>query len=140
VKATREIRKLERCQSLPIVAMTANAMQQDRERCVEAGMNDHLAKPVEPEELYRLLFKYLGGRAQAVSPASNDLQKAAALLKELAEKLASGDGAAADLVRTNAGLLQTALGADVYQKLDSLTTGFDFDQALELIQPLATGS
>ncbi len=139
VTATREIRKLKRYQSLPIVAMTANAMQQDRDRCVEAGMNDHLAKPVEPEELYRLLFKYLGGRAQAVSSNAADPEKAAALLKELAEKLASGDGDSADLVRTNAGLLQTVLGADVYQKLDGLTAGFDFDQALALIQP-ATGS
>ena len=46
-------------QDIPIIAMTANAMQQDRERCAEAGMNDHIAKPIDTSELYSKLLKWI---------------------------------------------------------------------------------
>lgn len=59
VTATTEIRKLPGFAELPIVAMTANAMQQDRERCLAAGMNDHLAKPIEPNDLLAALQKWI---------------------------------------------------------------------------------
>lgn len=61
ITATQEIRKLG-FTNLPIVAMTANAMQQDRERCLAAGMDDHLAKPVNPQELAETLAKWIGRR------------------------------------------------------------------------------
>jgi PAS domain S-box-containing protein len=57
--ATRQIRALENGASVPIVALTANAFNTDRERCIEAGMTDFLAKPVDPDALYALLAKYL---------------------------------------------------------------------------------
>ncbi|MBV5317322.1 MAG: PAS domain S-box protein [Desulfobulbaceae bacterium] len=57
--ATREIRTDERFHTLPIVAMTANAMQGDRERCIAAGMNDHVAKPIEPENLWKALLRWI---------------------------------------------------------------------------------
>jgi two-component system sensor histidine kinase/response regulator len=44
---------------IPIIAMTANAMKGDRERCIEAGMNDYLAKPVQPQEFVRVLDRWL---------------------------------------------------------------------------------
>ncbi len=59
VTATREIRKNPRMKDLPIVAMTANAMQADRDRCLAAGMNDHVAKPIEPEDLWKALLKWI---------------------------------------------------------------------------------
>ena len=62
VTATVEIRKLEPFRELPVVAMTANAMQGDRDRCIAAGMNDHLAKPIEPEELWHALSKWIKRR------------------------------------------------------------------------------
>ena len=62
VTAAREIRKEPRFKDLPIVAMTANARQADRERCLAAGMNDHVAKPIEPEELWKALLKWIKPR------------------------------------------------------------------------------
>ena len=60
-EATRQIRKLENqaAATLPIVAMTANAFQEDREAAFAAGMNDHLAKPIDIDLLEKVLKKYL---------------------------------------------------------------------------------
>jgi two-component system sensor histidine kinase/response regulator len=62
VTATEEIRKLPALGALPVVAMTANAMQGDRDRCLAAGMNDHIAKPIEPEDLWKALLKWIAPR------------------------------------------------------------------------------
>lgn len=58
--ATRLIRQLPDCADLPIIAMTANAMAEDRQRCLEAGMNEHIAKPVDVEVLYATIAQCLG--------------------------------------------------------------------------------
>ena len=57
--ATREIRTLPGRAHTPILAMTANAYDDDRARCLEAGMDDFLAKPVEPVQLYSVLLHWL---------------------------------------------------------------------------------
>jgi two-component system, sensor histidine kinase and response regulator len=57
--ATRQIRAMPGRQDVPIVAMTANAFDEDRRACLEAGMNDHLAKPVDPDRLYATLERWV---------------------------------------------------------------------------------
>ena len=62
IQATEAIRKLDAYSNLPIVAMTANAMQADRQRCVAAGMNDFVAKPINPDDLRRKLILWIKPR------------------------------------------------------------------------------
>ncbi len=57
--ATRAIRALDHGAGLPIIAMTANAFSEDRQRCLEAGMNDHVAKPIDPERFFETLLRWL---------------------------------------------------------------------------------
>ena len=60
--ATREIRKDERFKDLPILAMTANVMETDIQKCREAGMWDHIGKPIDPDELFGKLLKWVKPR------------------------------------------------------------------------------
>lgn len=62
LEATREIRKLAHWNNTPILAITANAFEDDREACYDAGMNDFVAKPVDTEELYSIVYKWLSSR------------------------------------------------------------------------------
>ncbi|MGE5471572.1 MAG: ATP-binding protein [Bacteroidota bacterium] len=57
--ATRAIRALKGYAATPILAMTANAFDEDRERCIDAGMDDHIGKPVDPEKLFATIFRWL---------------------------------------------------------------------------------
>jgi two-component system sensor histidine kinase/response regulator len=59
VDATQAIRALPGYASTPILAMTANAFDEDRQICINAGMNDHIGKPVEPEVVFETLLKWL---------------------------------------------------------------------------------
>ncbi|NDY91173.1 hybrid sensor histidine kinase/response regulator [Ideonella livida] len=62
LQASRAIRSLPGRVALPIIAMTANVFGEDRQACREAGMDDHLGKPLEPAALYRCLLRWLPGR------------------------------------------------------------------------------
>ncbi len=59
LQATRLIRAMPDAAELPILAMTANAFDEDKRRRAEAGMNDHLAKPFEPTQLYSMVLRWL---------------------------------------------------------------------------------
>ena len=60
-EATRSIRALDvpKAENIPIIAMTANVFREDIERCLEAGMNDHIGKPIDFNEMMTILKEYL---------------------------------------------------------------------------------
>ena len=68
LQATRAIRRLPDRQTLPVLAMTANAYAEDRTECLAAGMNDHITKPVAPSRLHDCLLHWLDASASAPRP------------------------------------------------------------------------
>ena len=113
-EATREIRKTRSEKDLPIVAMTANAMAGDREKALEAGMNDHVAKPIDPDTLYeaiRTWFKKVGTknseRQERDEPPSPPSPKPEPM--KLPEKL--------DGIDIASGLRRVAGNRELYRKL-----------------------
>ena len=69
-EATRQLRRDARFANLPIIAMTANAQADDRRRCLEAGMNDHIAKPIDVALLYATIGHWLGQAGPALATGS----------------------------------------------------------------------
>ncbi|MBU4263581.1 MAG: response regulator [Proteobacteria bacterium] len=89
LEATRAIRELSNGATLPIVAMTANAFDEDREHCRAAGMNDFITKPVDPEQLFGTLLRWLPATTMvmpAVSGATETLPAALAAIPGLDTK------------------------------------------------------
>ena len=72
-ETTRRLRRMPGLERLPVIAMTANALASERAECLDAGMDDHLAKPFEPEELMARLRRWLprgGGAAPVIDGAA----------------------------------------------------------------------
>lgn len=105
--ATRMIRENPQWRDLPIIAMTANAMRGDRERALSAGMNDHVAKPVEVDQLYETLIKWLGSAGSRVRPSNESSGTDA---KRLVETELPG-------IDTRVGRRRTMGSPDLYRRL-----------------------
>ena len=150
--ATQEIRSYERFKDLPIIAMTANAMQGDRDRCVTVGMNDHIAKPIIMEELWKSLLKWIKPRQKGSDSEELLTQREQSLpenpnntwdtqgrekLKVICDKLEAVMSAdsmeSADVLHENADLLKTAF-PEHYRRIDAGIRTFDFDAALEALR------
>ncbi|MFM7199458.1 MAG: response regulator [Myxococcota bacterium] len=151
LECARRLRQLPLHQTIPLIAMTAHAFPEDRVRCLEAGMNDHLSKPVEPETLTLLLQRWL---LNAVSPEagtvcppttdwSPDIQGPEAVsrawvtsalpspevLKALLTLLEAGDLGVLELASQQEQALQQLLGKDFSEFWRALS-GIDFEKAL----------
>ncbi|WP_169719648.1 PAS domain S-box protein [Psychromonas aquimarina] len=102
-EATRKIR-LKKCfTGLPILAMTANAMAGDRDKVLEAGMNDHIAKPINVNDMFQIMAKW-------ITPANPAAE--AAVKQEEAVDIPELDG-----INTEAGLARTLKNSKLYIKL-----------------------
>jgi two-component system sensor histidine kinase/response regulator len=162
VTATLEIRKEARFLEMPIVAMTANAMQQDKDRCLAAGMVDFVTKPIQPDELWAALKRWIkpkhaiekltaapaavppaptlsrkiSPRKATVSCAAIDPAKLKEVCGQLAALLADNDSEAGDLFADHSDLLHAAFPND-YRAIDDSIQGFDLDTALERLRTAA---
>jgi two-component system sensor histidine kinase/response regulator len=105
-EATRKIREMPEMADLPIFAMTANALVGDAEKSLAAGMNGHIAKPVNPEELYQILSGYFTKHTDSEQPDTLEYQKS--------WKLPDQSPACIDLQR---GVKQVGGKPDFYRKL-----------------------
>ena len=125
VTATEEIRKLAWLKDLPVIAMTANALDADRKRCVEAGMNDFVAKPIDPPELWRALLRWVAPRYQAAVKAGTVFEAQPAPAND--EPAAS---VAAPAVATASELPADVPGLDTAQGLRRMQGNRDFYLAM----------
>jgi signal transduction histidine kinase/CheY-like chemotaxis protein/HPt (histidine-containing phosphotransfer) domain-containing protein len=89
LEATRRIRQNQAWRRLPIVAMTAHAMNEDRERCLEAGMNSYVLKPVKPPHLLQTIERFLNGSENGVKAAP---QKASTVTPSTTAQKAANEG------------------------------------------------
>ncbi|MCB2309707.1 response regulator [Clostridium tagluense] len=81
--ATMEIRKAPIYADLPIIAMTANALISDQEKCLQAGMNDHVAKPIDTTELFQKITYWINkGQATIHKKVTIDMPKSCSSIKE----------------------------------------------------------
>ncbi len=95
-EATRRIRVDPRNAALPVIAMTANAMAGDRERCLEAGMNDHVAKPIDVAALFSTLRRWLApqqGTGESARGPSIDDSAHAPSIRDSTHAPSNGDSA-----------------------------------------------
>ena len=129
IDATRRLRGLPGWSSVPVVAVTANAFADDRAACAAAGLDDFIAKPVDPEALYTLLLRWLGAGHAASGPAPRPCAgEARVLVERLLPLLEAGDTRAGALARESATTLH-ALGPDGANLLRCIGA-FDYDAAL----------
>jgi len=102
-EATRRLRRKERFKDIPVLAMTANVMAGDREKVLDAGMNDHIAKPINVQEMFHTMAKW-------ITPAHP--QSGTVAMQEQKEDFPELDG-----VDTAAGLARTQGNSALYRRL-----------------------
>jgi two-component system, sensor histidine kinase and response regulator len=133
-ETTRRIRIWEKDLGghIPIIAMTAHAMQGDRERCLEAGMDDYVSKPLEPLVLFNVLDRWIGNGTEIPGPNSGigaEDYSSSGVLGETENLLLSGDGLFGE-ESSPAGPAPDKPPAQFIQSPPSEIPPMDFDSAL----------
>jgi len=141
--ATRALRALASSRDLPVIAVTANVMGEQQRRCLEAGMNDFVAKPIDPEQLWRTLLRWAprAGTRPARAPDPETFAAAvpaatAAAAHALVELLERGDTSATDCLRQHAAAFQATFGSSC-STIESQVREFDFEGAAATLRAAA---
>ncbi|MBI4983774.1 MAG: response regulator, partial [Rhodocyclales bacterium] len=132
IAATRHLRADPRWQHLPVIALTAAARAQDREECLAAGMNEHVAKPVDAQRLIEVLLRFIPSR-QATRQATRqggtpaDGAAVAALARDLDVLLRQHDFVAPEILTHLHELLAAA--PEPLRQLEQAISRYDYDKA-----------
>jgi len=134
--ATRAIRGHPGGATLPIIALTANAMPGDRERCLEGGLDDHLAKPLDRDQLWQALERWLRPHAQPAPAATTpDAKLLGDTCGKLLQLLADDSLEATHMLERNSALLRAAF-PDGYAGLAGAIEDFDLVTAHRILLSL----
>lgn len=128
IEATRTIRERGLCEGTPIVALTAHTHDDDRDRCLEAGMNDFVAKPYRKDTLLEVLSRYLSATVRAAdTPARAAVERGRPIQEDTAPQDASDTLDAAtlaqlesDVGRERTGELARVFATEVAGRLDRI--------------------
>jgi signal transduction histidine kinase/CheY-like chemotaxis protein/ligand-binding sensor domain-containing protein len=123
--ATRLLRGDPRFQNLPIIAMTAHALVEERQRCLDSGMNDHVSKPIDPDALFDTLLRWVQPKSER-QPASPQ-QVAKMALPQIAG------------INVEEGLARVAGNQPLYHDLLSQFAAKQVDAAAQILAALASG-
>jgi signal transduction histidine kinase/DNA-binding response OmpR family regulator len=149
IAATKAIRSNPQFKTLPIIAMTANVMATDREKCFEAGMNDHVSKPIDPDELFAALMRWIktpprsaSEEVSAIPPAN---AKAAAMVSASSASQAAATATFADTnieiagIDTKSALRRTGGNRKRYEALLQKLAGQSMGGLTEIRVALSAG-
>jgi signal transduction histidine kinase/DNA-binding response OmpR family regulator len=126
MEATQVIRSDSRFQMLPIIAMTANAMASDQQQCLDAGMNDYVAKPINPQQFFSVLSRWIARGGDGIKAA-------------LKEEPAPSSIPSIPGIDTGSGLKQTGDKRDRYESVLREFAKQEADAVKQMRSALAAG-
>jgi len=133
-ETTRRIRNMEKFKALPILAMTANVMSGDKEKAIAAGMNDHIAKPIDVDEIFHIMAKWITPSTGSGQIELTRHDEVIHVLDMLEKQLNDYDTAARDTLDSHYQLLAKAGLHTFLQSLDKLMKAYDFGGAQTHLQ------
>lgn len=116
VEASLRIRALEKARNVPIIAVTANALPGDREHYLAMGMDDYLAKPIDPEQLRRLLERWHRVAHSRAAELALAVPSAAVLIEPAPDKVEAAPASPFELLQQGGVEVQQALGNLMYNE------------------------
>ena len=139
--ATQHLRVENSFEDLPIIAMTGQSSKEDQELCLNSGMNDHISKPMEEDQLYETLHRWIvksyNAPTQSQENHTLDLVEIEKLLKNLSHFLNAQDPEVETILSSLESHLKQSSDKEILKELAYHIDQYDFDEASTLTQTLA---